>query len=87
MPWQHSADRRGLPPTATGLAATLGGVCQGGSVVGLLGVGNMIYKPMGKASKVSLVSLLLVLCTVVPFGLARRRDANLRAPLALAALF
>jgi len=53
-----------------GQAATLGGVAQGGSVVGLLVVGNMVYKSLSQGGKVRLVGLLLVVCTLVPFALS-----------------
>jgi len=52
-----------------GMAATLGGVCQGGSVVGLLGVGA-VYKGLSKGGKVSLVLAELLLCAIVPFALS-----------------
>lgn len=53
-----------------GMAATLGGVAQGGSVVGLLVVGNMVYKSLGSTNKVRLVAALLALCALVPFALS-----------------
>ena len=53
-----------------GMAATLGGVAQGGSVVGLLVVGNMFYKSLDKTNKVYLVFLLLALCATAPFALS-----------------
>jgi len=52
-----------------GMAATLGGIAQGGSVVGLLGVGA-IYKGLSKENKTLLVFVELVLCAVVPFALS-----------------
>ncbi len=52
-----------------GMAATLGGVAQGGSVVGLLGVGEY-YKGLARPAKTRLVLLLLLLCAVVPFALS-----------------
>lgn len=53
-----------------GQAASLGGVAQGGSVIGLLVVGNMCYKSLRLNGKVGLVLILLVVCTVVPLVLA-----------------
>jgi len=53
-----------------GTSATLGGVAQGGSVVGLLVVGNMFYKSLPKGEKVLLVFALLAMCAVVPFALS-----------------
>ena len=51
------------------MAATLGGIAQGGSVIGLLGVGGY-YKTLGKPSKVVVIFILLVLCALVPFALS-----------------
>ena len=53
-----------------GMAATLGGVAQGGSVIGLLYVGNRVYKPMSKDKKVQLLTVLLALCTVTPYAIS-----------------
>jgi len=53
-----------------GAAATFGGVASGGSVVGLLYVGNVLYKGRDKAGKVRLVFMELAVCTVVPLVLA-----------------
>jgi len=53
-----------------GTAATFGGFAQGGSVVGLLYIGNQVYKKQPPASKVRLVFLLLAACAVVPFLLS-----------------
>ena len=53
-----------------GMAATLGGVAQGGSVFGLLVVGNMFYKNLTKERKVYCVFALLALCAAVPFVLS-----------------
>jgi MFS family permease len=52
-----------------GMAATLGGVAQGGSVIGLLGVGAY-YKKQPKEAKVYVVFFELALCAVVPFALS-----------------
>ena len=52
-----------------GMAATLGGVAQGGSVIGLLGVGEY-YKRLTKSSKALLVLVELLLCALVPFVLS-----------------
>ena len=53
-----------------GDAASLGGIAQGGSVVGLLYVGNQIYKKMAPPQKVQLVFVLLAVCGVVPLVLS-----------------
>jgi len=53
-----------------GAAATFGGVAQGGSVIGLLYVGNVLYKSRDKAAKVRLVALELCVCVAVPAILA-----------------
>ena len=53
-----------------GMAATLGGVAQGGSVVGLLVVGNMVYKKLPAASKPQMVFALLAVCTVSSYALS-----------------
>lgn len=53
-----------------GTAATLGGVAQGGSVFGLLVVGNMFYKKLPKDKKVYCVFVLLAMCAVIPFVLS-----------------
>mmetsp|Transcript_15558 Transcript_15558/g.50931 ORF Transcript_15558/g.50931 Transcript_15558/m.50931 type:complete len:257 (-) Transcript_15558:228-998(-) len=53
-----------------GQAASLGGVAQGGSVIGLLVVGNMIYKGLAPGGKVKLVALLLAVCAAVPLALS-----------------
>ena len=53
-----------------GAAATLGGVAQGGSVFGLLVVGNMFYKSLPKGQKVWCVAALLAMCAVIPFALS-----------------
>ena len=53
-----------------GPAATYGGIAQGGSVVGLLYVGNVLYKSRNAAGKVNLVLIELVVCTLVPALLA-----------------
>jgi hypothetical protein len=53
-----------------GQAATLGGVAQGGSVIGLLVVGNMCYKSLSHSGKVAMVMALLLVCTGVPLALA-----------------
>ena len=53
-----------------GGAASMGGIAQGGSVVGLLVVGNVIYKKLPPTKKVALVALLLAACAVVPAVLA-----------------
>jgi len=53
-----------------GAAATYGGVAQGGSVVGLLYVGNVLYKKSTKAAQVRLIVTLLACCAVVPAILA-----------------
>lgn len=52
-----------------GMSATLGGVAQGGSVIGLLGVGAY-YKNCTKEAKVYLVFIELLLCAIVPFALS-----------------
>ena len=49
------------------MSATLGGVAQGGSVFGLLYVGNQVYKKLVPAKKVQLLFALLALCAVVPY--------------------
>ena len=49
-----------------GMAATLGGVAQGGSVIGLLYVGN-IYKSMSEEARVKLIFGELAVCAVVPY--------------------
>mmetsp|Transcript_46683 Transcript_46683/g.77237 ORF Transcript_46683/g.77237 Transcript_46683/m.77237 type:complete len:430 (-) Transcript_46683:330-1619(-) len=55
-----------------GAAASLGGIAQGGSVIGLLVVGNMIYKQLAPTQKVMLVAFLLAICAatsaVIAFG-------------------
>uniref|UniRef100_A0A7S2GG42 Major facilitator superfamily (MFS) profile domain-containing protein n=1 Tax=Haptolina brevifila TaxID=156173 RepID=A0A7S2GG42_9EUKA len=56
-----------------GTAATLGGVAQGGSVVGLLYVGAF-YKKLNGEQKVRLVFLELLLCAVVPYALSLGPD-------------
>ena len=48
----------------------LGGIAQGGSVVGLLYVGNQIYTTMAPPQKVQLVFVLLAVCGVVPLVLS-----------------
>ena len=53
-----------------GDAASLGGIAQGGSVVGLLYVGNQIYKKMAPPQTVQLVFVLLAVCGVVPLVLS-----------------
>jgi len=53
-----------------GQAATYGGVAQGGSVVGLLYVGNVLYKSREPAGKVNLVRFGLALCAITPLILA-----------------
>ncbi len=53
-----------------GSAASLGGIAQGGSVIGLLVVGNMVYKSMDKRNQVYLVAALLVVCVAAPATLA-----------------
>jgi len=53
-----------------GSAATFGGVAQGGSVVGLLYVGNILYKQRDNAGKVRLLVAELAVCAVVPALLA-----------------
>ena len=53
-----------------GQAASLGGVAQGGSVIGLLVVGNMFYKSLPHNGKVLIVGLLLAVCTAVPLALS-----------------
>ena len=53
-----------------GAAASLGGVAQGGSVVGLMVVGNHVYKKLDAAGKARMTFAMLVVCTVVPALLA-----------------
>jgi len=53
-----------------GTAATLGGLAQGGSVVGLLYIGNKVYKQMAPDGKVRLVFVLLALCAITPWLLS-----------------
>jgi len=48
-----------------GMSATLGGVAQGGSIIGLLVVGDY-YKSLAPSSKVKLVFVELVTCAVTP---------------------
>ena len=45
-------------------------MAQGGSVIGLLVVGNMIYKGLAPGGKVKLVALLLAVCAAVPLALS-----------------
>ena len=53
-----------------GAAASLGGVAQGGSVVGLLVVGNMLYKKMSPSGKVTMTFAMLAVSTAAPLALA-----------------
>jgi len=52
-----------------GMSATLGGFAQGGSVIGLLGVGSY-YKTLSRGSKTRVIFALLVPCFLVPLLLS-----------------
>ena len=52
-----------------GMASTLGGVAQGGSIVGLLVVGKY-FKALDKGSKVTFVFFELLLCFLIPAALS-----------------
>ena len=47
------------------------GLAQGGSVVGLLVIGNMLYKGLSPHKQIMLVFMELVVCMIVPFMLAK----------------
>jgi len=71
-----------------GAATSLAGVGQGGSVVGLLVVGNMVYKAMPPRQQHALVAFLLLVCAVVPALLAFAPSLPFdMAPLAMPLLF
>ena len=53
-----------------GTAATLGGVAQGGSIIGLLVVGNMFYKTLPAASKPTVIFVLLLVSTLASYALS-----------------
>ncbi|KAL1524476.1 hypothetical protein AB1Y20_019370 [Prymnesium parvum] len=53
-----------------GDATSLAGLGQGGSVLGLLVVGDMVYKKLTPTQKQKMVLGLLAICIVVPFTLA-----------------
>lgn len=53
-----------------GTAATLGGVAQGGSIIGLLVVGNMFYKTLPAKQKPVVIFALLLTSTVSAYALS-----------------
>lgn len=57
-----------------GDAATFAGVGQGGSVLGLLVVGNMLYKGLSPAKQTLLVAVELATCVLVPALLAFKEE-------------
>ena len=53
-----------------GDASMMAGVGQGGSVIGLLVIGNMVYKGLPPKQQVVLVAIELIICVIVPLMLA-----------------
>ena len=53
-----------------GDATSFSGLCSGGSVIGLLVVGDRVYKKLSLRSQASLVLLLMLVCLAVPALLA-----------------
>jgi sugar phosphate permease len=63
-----------------GDATFMQGVTQGGSVIGLLVLGNMVYKTLSPPRQVLLVAAELLVCTAVPLLLALQQGSSLPDP-------